>query len=54
MVDKLGRRIILKFLSSASPVNINVKQSLCPQINLFPEDLLISGSAFSQLGIGLI
>ena len=46
MVSKLGTRIILKFLSSASPVNFSVKQGLCPQINLLPEDSLIGGLVF--------
>lgn len=46
MVSKLGTRIILKFLASCYPCYFNADSSLCPQINLLPEDSLISGLVF--------
>lgn len=54
MLSKLGTRAILKLLSPTSSVNIHVKLSLSPQINLLSEDSLVSGLFFSQVGMGLI
>lgn len=46
MVSKLGTRVILKFLASCYSCYFTKWNQVCPQINLLPEDSLISGLVF--------